>query len=343
MSSAIASTEWIRMGSFIGSPRTAGTHADSSRLRLRLELRPRDVLRLALLAGQPRVPEIEPWRRAELAAQLLAGDVERVVVTKLHLADVLVMNRLDAFQEGLALLRVALLSHLGDQALLLLVAPPTLERAAEGDVERRVGIEGIAGHVGLPQLRLLDALVERRPVDDLKIDDEAEGLELLLGHQRRLVHELVFARADPAHGLAGVAGLLHQALGLFAIALVVERRARGDIPRRLLGKEQRRAQTIEVLVTESRDHDRFHVEGRLYGLAQSPARHEAGLVVHRDERPPARLDDPRFELRQRLDPVPVVLLHEHRVVILAGLHAGLAHGGVRHRDEEDLVEPRRAL
>src|SRR5262249_29720447 len=33
---------------FIGSPRTAGTHADSPCLRLRLALRPRDVLRLAL-------------------------------------------------------------------------------------------------------------------------------------------------------------------------------------------------------------------------------------------------------------------------------------------------------
>src|SRR5262245_15262230 len=215
MSSAIASTEWIRMR----------------------------------LASQPGVPEIQPRRRPEVAAELLAGDVERVVVTQLHLAHVLVMNRLDAFQQGLALLRVAFLPHLGDQALLLLVAPPALERAAEGDVERRVWIEGIAGHVRLPQLRLLDALVERRPVDDLKIDDEAEGLELLLGHQRRLVHELVLARADPAHRLAGVAGLLHQALRLFAIVLVVERRARGDIPRRLLGEEQRRAQTIEILVT----------------------------------------------------------------------------------------------
>src|SRR5690348_15242543 len=33
---------------FIGSPRTAGTYADSPRLRLRFALRPRDVLRLAL-------------------------------------------------------------------------------------------------------------------------------------------------------------------------------------------------------------------------------------------------------------------------------------------------------
>src|SRR5262249_27497924 len=272
-----------------------------------------------------------------------AGDVERVVVTQLHLAHVLVMNRLDAFQEGLALLRIAFLPQVREQSLLLLVAPPALERAAKRHVQRRVGVQGIAGDVRLPQLGLLHALVERRPVDDLKVDDEADGLELLLAHQRRLVHEFVFARTDPAHRLAGVAGLLHQTLGLLAIALVVERRARGEVPRRLFGEEERRTQAIEVLVAEGGDHDRLHVERRLYGLAKRPARHETGLVVHGDEGPAARLHDPRLELGQRLDPVPVVLLHEHRVVILAGLHARLAHSRVWYGDEEDLVEPRRPL
>src|SRR5438105_12318175 len=181
-------------------------------------------------ARQPRIPAIEPRRRAELAAQLAARHVERVVVAELDLTDVLVVERLDSLDERPALLHVGLLPQLGEQALLLLVAPPALERTAEGDVQRGVGVQRIAGHVGLPQLRLLHALVQCRPVDHLEIDDEADRLELLLGDQRRLVHELVFARAYPAHRLPRVAGLLHHALGLLAIALVVERRAGARMP-----------------------------------------------------------------------------------------------------------------
>src|SRR5262250_733368 len=100
MSSAIASTEWMRMRS----------------------------------ARQPGVPEVKARRRAEVAAQLLAGDVQRVVVAELHLADVLVVDRLDPLDQRLALLHVGLLAQLGEHALLFFIAPPALERAAECDV-----------------------------------------------------------------------------------------------------------------------------------------------------------------------------------------------------------------
>src|SRR5438874_12861232 len=118
----------MRIASFIGSPRTAGPQA-------------RDVLRLALPC-QPAVPEIQPRRRAELAAQLAAGHVERVVIAELHLPDVLVVERLDPLDERPALLHVGLLPQLGEQALLLLIAPPALERATERDVQRGVGVQG---------------------------------------------------------------------------------------------------------------------------------------------------------------------------------------------------------
>src|SRR2546428_2729521 len=104
------------------------------------------------LPGQPAVPEVQARRGAELAARLAPRHVERVVVAELHLADVLVVDRLDALDERLALLHVALLPHFGEQALLLLVAPPPLERAAERDVQRRIGVQGITGDVRLPQL-----------------------------------------------------------------------------------------------------------------------------------------------------------------------------------------------
>src|SRR5438093_13162136 len=90
-----------------------------------------------LLAREPRVPEVQSGRRAELAPQLAPRDVEGVVIAELDLADVLVVDRLDALDERLALLHVALLPQFAEQALLLLVAPPPLERAAERDVQRR--------------------------------------------------------------------------------------------------------------------------------------------------------------------------------------------------------------
>src|SRR5207245_8536519 len=138
----------------------------------------------------------------------------------------------------------------------------------------------VAGDVRLPQLGLLHAMVERGPVHHLEIDDEADRLELLLGDERRLVHELVFARADPPHRLARVTSLLHQPLGPLAVALVVERRPRARMPRRLLGEEQRRTQTIEVLVAEAADQDRLQVVRRLHGLAQRLAWHESGPVIY---------------------------------------------------------------
>src|SRR6266446_3976981 len=93
------------------------------------------------LAGEPRIPEVAPRRRAEAAAELAAGRVEREVVTQLYLAHVLVED-------------------------------------------------------------LLDPLILRGPVHELEIDDEPDLFELLLGHDRGLIHELVFSIRYPAYGLA---------------------------------------------------------------------------------------------------------------------------------------------
>src|SRR2546428_6914247 len=88
------------------------------------------------LFRQPRVPEVQARSGAEFSAELAPRHVERVVVAEFHLADVLVVDCLDALDERLALLHVALLPHLGEQALLLLVTPPPLERAPERNVQR---------------------------------------------------------------------------------------------------------------------------------------------------------------------------------------------------------------
>src|SRR6266850_5213316 len=127
------------------------SRASASMLWMRTRLSPRAGERSPLaLACQPAVPEIQARRGAEVAAQLAAGHVERVVVAELHLADVLVVDRLDAVDDRLALLHVALLAQLGDETLFFLVAPPALERAAKGDVERGIGVQGVAGDVRLP-------------------------------------------------------------------------------------------------------------------------------------------------------------------------------------------------
>ena len=283
-----------------------------------------------------------PRGGAEGAAQLAARHVEREVVAELHAADVLVEDDLHPLHQRLALLHVALARELGQQLLLLLVAPAAPPVAAEHDVVGGVGGEHEAGRGHVPQLGLLRAAVQRGPVEHLQIDVEADLLELLLGHLGVLVHELVFARGGPADGLARVARFLQQPLGLLGVVLVVELGARRGVPR-LFGEEQAGVETVERLAAEAADHDRLHVQRGLERLPHLLVRHDAGLVVQHGHRPAARLDDPRLELGQGLDPVVGVLLHEHAVVVLAGLHAGQPHRGVGHRDEQDLVEVRDPL
>src|SRR5438552_9290152 len=126
------------------------------------------------------VPEVHARRRTEVAAQLAARDVQREVVAELHRPDVLVVDRLDAIDDRLALLDVRLLPEIAEQTLLLLVAPPAVERAAHRHVERGIRGEHEAGGRHVPAFGLLRPVVQRRPVDDLKVDDDAHLLELLL-------------------------------------------------------------------------------------------------------------------------------------------------------------------
>src|SRR5687768_8407234 len=269
---------------------------------------------------EPGVPEVEAGGGAEGAAQLAAGHVEREVVAELHAAHVLVEDRLDAVDQRLALLGIVLATQLGHELLLLLVAPAAPPAAADGDVVGGVGGEDEAGGGHLPQLGLERARVEGGPVHDLQVDVEADPVELLLGDLRVLVHELVLARGHPADRLLGIAGFGQQPLRLVGVVLVVEVAAHRRVPG-LLGEEEAGVEAVERLVAEAADHDRLHVERGLEGLAQLLVRHGAGLVVQHGDRPAARLDDARVELGQRLDAVVGVLLHEHRVVVLARLHA----------------------
>src|SRR5205814_2554995 len=70
-------------------------------------------------AIEPGVPEVHARRRAELAAELTSGGVEREVVAPLHVTDVVIDDGLQALDDGLALLRIALGSQVGDQPLLV--------------------------------------------------------------------------------------------------------------------------------------------------------------------------------------------------------------------------------
>ena len=109
----------------------------------------------------------------------------------------------------------------------------------------------------------------------------------------------------------------------------------------MLGEEQAGIEAVELLEPEPGHGDWLHVERRLQRLPQLLAGHGAGLVVQHGHRPAARLDDARLDLWQRLDALVGVLLHEHRVVILAGFHPGQPHGRLGHGHEQDLVDVRR--
>ena len=77
------------------------------------------------------------------------------------------------------------------------------------------------GEEDVPQRRVVAALGQRRPVRHLQVDLEAGRLQVFRGHQRHLVVELILLAGQDPDRLAGIAGLLHQLLRLFRIALVV--------------------------------------------------------------------------------------------------------------------------
>src|ERR1700675_2222486 len=76
------------------------------------------------LASEPGVPEVGHDRRAEVAAQLLAVDVQREVVPEFHPSHVLVEDRLDAVEQHLALLGVGIRGQLAEELVLFLLSPP---------------------------------------------------------------------------------------------------------------------------------------------------------------------------------------------------------------------------
>src|SRR5687767_3292592 len=113
-----------------------------------------------MLFRQPRVPEVQTRRGAEVAAEVASRDVEREVVAELHPADVLVHERLDPLHERLALLDVALLAELDEQLLLLLETPRAPPGAPQRDVVRGIRGERESGGRDVPQLGLRCAAVD---------------------------------------------------------------------------------------------------------------------------------------------------------------------------------------
>src|SRR5213080_920401 len=326
--------KWISTKATVATTSATGISASSRRTTY--------VFTAEALLVEPNVPEEQLGRRLE-AAHLLAQDVQREVVAELDPADVLVEEHLHALPDRAAPLGIELGEHRLHQPVLLLLAPPARPVAVHRRGERRLVGEGEARREDVPQLRLVAPLDERRPVDHLEVHREASLLELLLGHERILVHPLIFLRRDPAHGLARVASLLQQLLRLRATVLVVRLAAGLRVPAGLLDVEEARIEPVEILVAEAGGHDRLHVERGLERLAQPLVGHHALLVVQHRGGPAVGLDDGRDDRGNRLDPVVLVLLDLLREVIVARLDAREAHGDVRHGDEEDLVHVGGAL
>src|SRR5262245_27816042 len=263
----------------------------------------------AALLREPAVPKVEPRRGAEVPPQVTAADVEGKVISELDASNFLIKHGLDTIDDGLSLLRIHLDLQLGEEPLLLLVAPPALEGAAQGHVVGGIRGEHEARREDVPELGLLRAVIEGGPVDDLQIHDQPHFFELLLGHERVLVHELVLARRDPPEGLARVPGLLDEAPRLVFVVLVVELGGCRGVPR-LLREEQPGIEAIEVPGAKAAREDQLHLEGGLDSLPQLLLRHRACLVVQHGDGPATRLDDARLERRQAPDALVGVLLDD---------------------------------
>src|SRR5262245_51734593 len=287
----------------------------------------------AALLREPAVPKVEPRRGAEVPPQVTAGDVEGKVISELDASNFLIKHGLDTIDDGLSLLRIHLDLQLAEEALLLLVAPPALEGAAQGDVVGGIRGEDEARREDLPELGLLRAVIEGGPVDNLQVHGEPHFFELLLGHERVLIHELVLARRDPPQGLPRVPRFLDEAPSFVLVMLVVELSGCGGVPG-LLREEQPGIEAIEVPGAEAAREDRLHVEGGLDRLPQLLLRHRARLVVQHGDGPATWLDDARLERGQAPDALVGVLFDEHRMVVLARLDPREPHGRVRHGEEE---------
>src|SRR5262249_25027468 len=324
---------WISTNATVATTRATGMRASSRRTTY--------VFTRGMSPGEPDVPQVRFVRRL-VAAHLLADRGEAEEIAELHPPDVLVEDLLHLVPHRTPFARVGLAGERLHPLLLVLVTPPAGPAAAGSGAEGRLGIERDAGREHVPRLGLVASLDERRPGDDLKIDLESDRLELLLGHQRVLVHPLVFLGRDPAHRLAGIARVLQQLLRLPGILLIVEICADARMPLGLLGKREARVQTVEGLVSEAGRHDGLHVERRLERLANAFVAHQPLLVVHHGRAPAFRFDDAGHDARHRLGSLVRILLDLHRELVFAGLHAGQPHSDVGHRDEQDLVHVGRA-
>src|SRR6266446_6612063 len=152
--------------------------------------------------------------------------------------DVLVEDGLDLLPHRPALPRIGLAGERVHPLLLGLVAPPARPVAAHGRAEGGLGIERDARREDVPDLGLVPTLHQGGPIHHLEVDLEAGRLQLLLGHQRVLVHPLIFLGCDPAYGLPGIAGGLEQLLRPGGVLLVVEIAGRPRVPLRLLGERE---------------------------------------------------------------------------------------------------------
>src|SRR5262245_15904284 len=140
--------------------------------------------------------------------------------------------------ERRALLRIGLARQLGLDLGDVLVGRPARPARREKDDVGRV-VEGAdAGGERVVLLRIVAALHQGGPVHNLKVDVEAEVLELLLRQQGEVVHPLVLLRRHEADRLLLVAGLLQELLDLRLVVLVPRQPRELRVPGDGLGHDQ---------------------------------------------------------------------------------------------------------
>src|SRR5580765_1278409 len=192
--------------------------------------------------------------RGAQAEEVAVADDRNLVVEELGLL----------LPERIALLGVGLAGELGIDGGDLLVGRPPGPGRGEVDVMGR--IEGIPDPRGedVVLLRVHPALAQRGPVHHLEIDLEADVLELLLRDEGEVVHPLVLLGGHEADGLALVAGLLEELLGLVLVVLVPGQALDLRVPGGQLLEGQARVHAVELrLAGGDRLHDGLDVDRRL--------------------------------------------------------------------------------
>src|SRR5205823_5516527 len=120
-------------------------------------------------------------------------------------------DRLDLLEDRVPLLELELAAECLHELIFFGIAPPPGPLAEQMRGDARIGREHDRRAERVPELGLVSPPDHRRPVRHLKIDLEADLLELTLRDERRLVVVLVLGRHEPPDRRSLITGFFQEA------------------------------------------------------------------------------------------------------------------------------------